>query len=167
MYYGAIKKYDIANGVGVRVSLFVSGCTHRCKGCFNPETWDFEYGNVFDKNASQEVLEALSPDYISGLTVLGGEPLHPANIKSVYRLCMETRLRYPDKSIWIYTGYTYETIKDYFPQILEEIDVLVDGRFIEEQKDITLKFKGSANQRIIDVQASIKSEELVLWEGER
>lgn len=155
MKYGKINKTDIANGPGVRVSLFVSGCRNRCKGCFNPETWSFDYGEPFTMRTIEEILEALSPDYIAGLSILGGDPFEPENSVGVYEICRQAKERYPDKTIWIYTGYLYEDFKDL--PIMEYIDVLVDGPFIEALKDISLKFKGSSNQRIIDVQASRSS----------
>ena len=155
MRYGKINKTDIANGPGVRVSLFVSGCRNRCKGCFNPETWSFDYGESFTMRTIEEILEALSPNYIAGLSILGGDPFESENILGVLELCYEAKRLYPDKTIWIYTGYLYEDFKDL--PIMEYIDVLVDGPFIEALKYISLKFKGSSNQRIIDVQASRSS----------
>lgn len=152
MYYGKINKTDIANGPGVRVSLFVSGCDLRCKGCFNPETWNFKYGRPFCGDMIDEIFEALAPDYISGLTILGGEPLHSENYIEVSYLCYLVKKKYPHKTIWIYTGKIYETISHF--TIFDYVDVLVDGPFIEEEKDITLKFRGSRNQRIIDVRES-------------
>ena len=156
MNYGSIKAYDIANGLGVRVSLFVSGCRHHCKGCFNPETWDFHYGKLFDKAAEKELLDALSPDYISGFSLLGGEPFEPENQAVLAPLLQKIRSRYPKKDIWCYSGYLYD--KDMIPggriytefteDMLSCIDVLVDGEFIEAEKDISLPFRGSRNQRI-------------------
>lgn len=162
MYYGKINKTDIANGTGVRVSLFVSGCRNRCKGCFQPETWNFNYGKPFDIETVTEILEALSPEHISGLTVLGGDPLEPENYTSVLHLCKTVKRFYPNKTIWIYTGYSYEAYA--YSELMEYIDVLVDGKFIEELKDITLKFKGSSNQRIIDIQKTRETGEVVLYE---
>lgn len=161
MKYGAIKKTDIANGEGVRVSLFVSGCNNRCPGCFNPETWSFDYGFEFDRGVMAQLIEDLRPDYISGLSVLGGEPLDPLNAERVCYLCDTVKLIYPAKSIWIYTGYTYEAVKDF--DVMRYIDILVDGRFIEERKDISLQFRGSSNQRIIDVQETRRSGSITLW----
>ena len=155
MRYGKINTLDIANGTGVRVSLFVSGCRNRCKGCFNPETWSFDYGEPFTLWTLEEILDALAPQFIDGLSILGGDPFEPENIEAVTDLCYEAKRFYPNKTIWIYTGYLYEDFKDL--PIMEYIDVLVDGRFIEAQKDISLKFRGSTNQRIIDVQASRSS----------
>ena len=157
MYYGALKKTDIANGPGVRVSLFVSGCTHCCKECFNPETWDFSYGEEFTDRVRAEILKALSPDYIQGLTILGGEPFEPENQRGLLPLYRDVREHRPKKSIWVYTGYTLErdllqesrariNITD---EILSMVDVLVDGEFQIERKNISLKFRGSENQRLI------------------
>lgn len=161
MKYGAIKKTDIANGEGVRVSLFVSGCNNHCPGCFNPETWSFDYGSEFDRDVMAQLVEDLRPDYISGLSVLGGEPLDPRNSDRVCYICDTVKLIYPSKSIWVYTGYTYETVKDL--DVMRFIDILVDGRFIEERKDISLQFRGSSNQRIIDVQETRRSGSITLW----
>ncbi len=163
MNYGAIKKTDIANGPGVRVSLFVSGCTHRCKGCFNQETWDFGYGNPFTGDTRRELLEALSPSYIAGLSVLGGEPFEPQNQRELLPFLQKVRELLPSKSIWVYSGYLFDTELlgesrarcEVTDEILRLIDVIVDGEFIEEQKNITLRFKGSENQRIIDVKRSL------------
>ena len=159
MNYGEIKKYDIANGPGVRVTLFVSGCRHHCKGCFNAETWDFHYGNPYTEKTEKEILDALNHPYIAGLTLLGGEPFEPENQRELVKLLKKVRKMYPKKNIWCYTGYTYdkdllEGGKVYTPfteEMLSYIDTLVDGQFIESQKDITLKFRGSANQRILDL----------------
>ena len=161
MHYGRINKTDIANGVGVRVSLFVSGCRNRCKGCFNPETWDFNYGEKFTRKTVIEIDNALEPDYISGFSILGGDPFEPENITTVTMLCREMKKRYPNKTIWVYTGYLYEDIKDL--DIMNYIDVLVDGRFIEELKDLSLRFRGSRNQRIIDVPTTRKAGKITSW----
>ncbi len=170
MYYGALKKTDIANGPGVRVSLFVSGCTHHCKDCFNPETWNFTYGEEYTDKVMTEILEALEPDYIQGITVLGGEPFEPSNQRELLPLYHAIRSRYPEKTIWVYSGYTLEQdllqesrarieITD---EILALIDVLVDGEFVLEQKNISLKFRGSENQRIINLPESLASGETIL-----
>ena len=158
MNYGEIKKTDIANGPGVRVSLFVSGCTHQCKNCFNEVAWDFGYGRQFTRETADELYETLSPEYISGLTVLGGEPFEPQNQRALLPFIREVRRRFPSKSIWVFSGYLYEELKadsrarcEATDEILSLIDVLVDGEFMEDKKDITLKFRGSANQRIIDM----------------
>lgn len=165
MNYGRINKTDIANGPGVRVSLFVSGCRNRCKGCFNPETWDFNYGEKFTFKTFVEIDNALDPNYIKGLTILGGDPFEPENIEMVTAICKAVRYTNPGKSIWIYTGYTYEYVSLKKPEILDYIDVLVDGPFIESKKDISLKFRGSSNQRIIDVYKTRRSGTIKLWEG--
>ena len=165
MHYGKINTTDIANGPGVRVSLFVSGCRNHCKGCFNQETWDFNYGNVFGHKELDELLESLDKDYISGLTILGGDPFEPENIRAVYIISLAVKATFPDKNVWVYTGYTFEYLKDVYPQyLMQHIDVLVDGRYIEEQRDITLRFRGSKNQRLIDIQASLKEDRVVLIE---
>ena len=159
MNYANIKKYDIADGPGVRVSLFVSGCRHHCKGCFNSEAWDFEYGRPYTAETEAEILEALKPGYIAGLTLLGGEPFEPGNQAELVKLLRKVRETYPEKSIWSYTGYVYD--KDLVPggraytdvtdEMLSYLDVLVDGPFVEELKDITLQFRGSSNQRILEM----------------
>ncbi len=171
MNYGEIKNCDIANGVGVRVSLFVSGCTHHCEGCFNPMTWDFNYGKPFDKEAEDYLIDLLSHEYIRGLTLLGGEPMEPENQKELLPLLRRVRAELPKKDIWCYTGYTYERdiLNDMCekyaetPEILKYIDVLVDGEFILARKNISLRFRGSDNQRIIDVKKSLETGETVLW----
>lgn len=163
MNYGRIKKTDIANGPGVRVSLFVSGCRNRCKGCFQPETWDFNYGEEFTLKTFVEIDNALDPDYIDGLTILGGDPFEPENIEYVTAICESIKTTQPDKSIWIYTGYLYEDLRGL--EIMRYIDVLVDGPFIESKKDISLQFRGSSNQRIIDVRATRRSGTITLWKG--
>ncbi len=160
MNYAAIKKTDVANGPGIRVSLFVSGCTHACKGCFNREAWDFKYGQEFTEETEKEILKALAPDYIRGLSVLGGEPMEPQNRVTVLELLRKVKAAYPTKDIWCYTGYDYE--KDLLQWEREEqtavvtellglIDVLVDGEFVEEKKNLRLAFRGSENQRLIDM----------------
>ena len=159
MNYGEIKKYDIEDGPGVRVTLFVSGCRHHCKGCFNAETWDFHYGNPYTEKTEKEILDALNHPYIAGLTLLGGEPFEPENQEELVRLLKEIKENYPKKNIWCYTGYTYDkdlleggkVYTQFTEEMLSYIDTLVDGQFIESQKDITLKFRGSANQRILDL----------------
>ena len=172
MYYGAIKKTDIANGTGVRVTLFVSGCTHHCRGCFQPESWDFQYGSPYTKETEQEILNALDHDYIKGLTLLGGEPFEPENQKVLVRLLKNVRARFPQKDIWCYTGYTYETdlIEDsrarceVTDDMLSLIDVLVDGEFREAEKDISLRFRGSKNQRLIDLPKTKRQKNIILLE---
>lgn len=170
MNYGNIKYYDIANGEGVRTSLFVSGCTHHCKNCFNPETWDFRYGKPFTKQVEDEIIKSLKPDYINGLTLLGGEPMEKANQMALLPFLKRVRESCPQKTIWCYSGYLFDSELlnesrarcEVTDQMLSLIDILVDGEFKEEQKDITLRFKGSANQRIIDVQKSLKEGKVVL-----
>ena len=157
MNYGTIKSYDIANGPGVRVSLFVSGCRHHCKGCFNAVAWDFQYGEPFTKQTEQELLDALKPSHIQGFSLLGGEPFEPENQRVLAGLLRKIRETYPEKDIWCYTGYLYDVdlipggkvFTDVTEEMLSCIDVLVDGEFIEAQKDISLQFRGSKNQRII------------------
>lgn len=171
MNYSEIKSCDIANGPGVRVTLFVSGCTHHCEGCFNEMTWDFDYGNPFDGQVQERILSELAPDYIAGLTLLGGEPLEYVNWMGLLPFLKKVRTRYPSKDIWCYTGYRFEEdVLDRFCKQWEEmrdflscIDVLVDGEFIMEQKDISLQFRGSGNQRIILVQESVREGKTVLW----
>lgn len=167
MYYSSIRKYDIANGPGVRVSLFVSGCDHHCKGCFQPETWNPKYGKLFDKKAKEEILDYLSEPQVDGITLLGGDPLYKDNLFEVFLLLDEIRERFGDsKTIWLYTGYRYEEIINKFImaqdenyntyiKIMKLIDILVDGRFEEDKKDLRLQFRGSSNQRLIDVKKSI------------
>ncbi len=172
MNYAKIKKHDIANGPGVRVSLYVSGCTHRCRGCFNPETWDFSYGRPFDEAAEAEALEALRPSYIRGLTLLGGEPFEPQNRPELIRFVRKVREKLPEKTVWCYTGYDYERDllagrvgdPESTEALLSLVDVLVDGEFREEQKVIDLRFRGSLNQRIIDVRRSAAEGKPVLWQ---
>lgn len=174
MKYSEIKNCDIANGPGVRVTLFVSGCTHRCEGCFNEVTWDFDYGKPFDESVQERILADLAPDYIAGLTLLGGEPLEYVNMQALLPFVQTVKEQYSEKNIWCYTGYRFE--EDILGKFCEKwngmrefldcIDVLVDGEFILEQKDISLQFRGSANQRIILVQESLRSGRTVLWMGE-
>ena len=174
MYYGALKKTDIANGPGVRVSLFVSGCRHHCKDCFNPETWDFTYGKEYTDAVAAEILQALEPGYIKGITVLGGEPFEPENQRELLPLYRAIRERYPHKSIWVYSGYTLDEQLwkeghariDITDEILSLIDVLVDGRFVAEKKNISLKFRGSENQRIISMKESLAAGRIILLPDE-
>lgn len=161
MNYGNIKKRDIANGTGVRVTLFVSGCTHRCKGCFQPETWDFAYGQPFTRDTEDELLEALAPSFINGLTLLGGEPFESDNQQALLPFLRRVRAAYPDKTIWAFSGYTWEELTGgsrarcaCTDELLSLVDVLVDGEFVEALKDISLHFRGSSNQRVIDVPAT-------------
>ena len=170
MNYATIKPRDIANGPGVRVSLFVSGCRHKCRNCFNKEAWDFSYGKPFDADTLEEILKALEPDYVSGFSLLGGEPFEPENTFELALLLKKIKSQFPQKSIWCYTGFVFDTelLKQNNPnsrKMLENIDVLVDGRFVDELKSPALIFRGSSNQRIIDVKASLNSGETVLLEG--
>ena len=178
MNYAAIKKVDIANGPGVRVTLFVSGCTHHCKECFQPETWDFQYGQLFDETVEDQLLKALAPDYIRGLTLLGGEPFEPANQRRLVSFLRKVRLQYPDKDIWCFSGYVWEELTgqetgtgrarcEVTDEMLSLIDVLVDGEFELENKDITLQFRGSSNQRLIRVAESRKQDKIIWWTSDR
>ncbi len=170
MYYGEIKNCDIANGEGVRISLFVSGCTNHCKNCFQPQTWDFCYGSPFDDKAEKAVLALLAPDYISGLTVLGGEPFEPENQRALLPFIKKVKMAYPKKNIWAYSGFTYEELLapgshpncEATEELLSLMDVLVDGRFVDELKDISLRFRGSRNQRVIDINETRKKGVLTL-----
>lgn len=170
MNYANIKFNDIANGEGIRVSLFVSGCTHHCKNCFNPETWDFNYGKSFTQEVQNQIIEELSKSHYNGLTLLGGEPMEPANQKGLLEFVKKVKLTYPNKTIWCYSGYLFDTellapSRAHCPwtrELLSYIDILVDGEFKQELKDITLRFKGSSNQRIIDVQKSLFENKVIL-----
>lgn len=162
MNYQKITKYDIANGEGVRVVLWVSGCNHHCEGCQNPETWDPTSGQPFTKETMDELLEALEPDYIAGLTLSGGDPLFPKNRETVYKILQTVKRMYPQKTIWLYTGYKWEDIR-HNPWITDYTDVIVDGKFIMDQKDITLPWCGSTNQRVIDVERSVLQRKVVLY----
>lgn len=162
MNYCGLKKIDIADGPGVRVSLFVSGCRNRCPGCFQPETWDFDYGEPFTKKTEDEILDALRPEWIQGFSILGGDPMEPENVAVLVPLLTRLRKELPEKDVWLYTGYTYENIAD--TEIFNFVDVLVDGRFIESQRNPSLAFRGSSNQRIIDIPASRREGRAVLWE---
>lgn len=171
MNFANIKKHDIANGVGVRVSLFVSGCTHRCKGCFNAEAWDFAYGRPYTEETEEEILSALDKSYIAGLSLLGGEPFEPCNQRALLPLLRKFRRRFPQKDVWCYSGYTLD--KDLTgggrahceatEEMLSLIDILVDGEFVEEKKDLKLRFRGSSNQRIIDVKRTLAEGQVRLW----
>lgn len=161
MKYANIKYYDIANGLGVRTSLFVSGCTHRCKGCFNEEAWDFNYGEDFTEEVMETILDSCKPGYIAGLSLLGGEPLEPSNQRALLKLLRQFKERYPAKNIWCYSGYTYERdIRnpegrahcEVTDELLSYIDILVDGEFDQDLYDISLKFRGSRNQRVLQIQ---------------
>ncbi len=172
MNYATIKDCDIANGPGVRVSLFVSGCTHHCKGCFNEVAWDFNYGTPFTEETVKYILELMKPSYIEGLTLLGGEPFEAENQLPVVELLRRVKREYPEKSIWAFTGYLLDRDIlsgrlgpwDITREYLGYLDVLVDGRFVQEKKDLTLRFRGSSNQRLIDVKATLASGQIVLWQ---
>lgn len=173
MNYATIKRHDVANGPGVRVSLFVSGCTRRCPNCFNPEAWDFAYGDPCDQAVIDSILESLSPSYIRGLSLLGGEPMEPENQSGVLEVVRQVRARFPEKEIWCYSGYLYEQLLsgsvgdgDVVRRLLVQLDVLVDGPFVEEQKNLNLRFRGSSNQRLIDVPKSLAGGSVVLWDDE-
>lgn len=173
MNYATIKWTDIANGEGVRISLFVSGCTHHCKNCFNSVAWDFSYGELFDENVQEQIIEGLKSDYVAGLSLLGGEPLEPQNQEALYPFIKRVREKFPNKTIWCYTGFvldertgsltnaTKNTL--YTQRLISLFDVLVDGPFVEELKDIRLKFRGSSNQRVIDVKKTLASNQVVLY----
>ena len=170
MNYSKINKNDIANGIGIRVTLFVSGCTHCCKGCFNPDTWDFKFGELFTEDTEKELLEALKPSYINGLTLLGGEPMEPLNQRALLPFLKRLKEELPQKTVWCFSGYTFEELTgdsrarcEITDEVLSRIDVLVDGEFKEELKDISLRFKGSSNQRIIDVCKTFENNKIVLW----
>ena len=169
MNYAEIKNCDIANGEGIRVSLFVSGCTHHCKNCFNSEAWDFEYGQPFTEEIEDKILEYLSPDYVDGLSLLGGEPFEPQNQQALLPFLKKVKEKYPNKNIWCYSGYLLdeELLKEsrarceYTDEMLSVIDVLVDGEFVQDLYDISLAYKGSSNQRIIDVKSSLEQNKIV------
>ena len=172
MHYGTIKNCDIANGVGVRVTLFVSGCRNHCKNCFQPQTWNFYYGQKFTKETEDYILNLLKPDYIKGLTLLGGEPFEVENQRDLLPFVKRVKEIYPNKNIWCFSGFTLDEMLsgkarcccEVTNELLSYIDILVDGRFIEEQKDISLKFRGSRNQRVIELKPTLKTGEIVLWQ---
>lgn len=172
MHYGEIKNCDIANGEGVRVTLFVSGCRNGCKHCFQPQTWDFSYGKPFTDETEEQIFALLAPDHINGLTLLGGEPFEPENQRVLLPFVRRVREKFPGKTIWSFTGFTWEELHggearcccEATEELVGLLDVLVDGRFVEELKDISLRFRGSANQRLIDVKATRAAGEIVLWD---
>lgn len=172
MNYATIKNNDIANGLGIRVSLFVSGCTHHCKGCFNSVAWSFDYGNPFTEETQNQILSLLDKPHIKGLTLLGGEPMEPQNQVEVIKLLRQVKQKFPQKDIWCYSGYTLEELRDtnnrsrtpVTDEILSLVDVLVDGKFVEEKKNLKLKFRGSENQRIIDVKKTKIENRIVLFD---
>lgn len=176
MYYSVIKNCDIANGPGVRVVLFVSGCRHHCPGCFQPQTWDFSYGQPFTQDTVDELLRLLQPDYIAGLTLLGGEPMEPENQRELLPFVRNFKALYPKKTVWCYSGYTWEQLTGAVPcharcevtdELLGLLDVLVDGRFVQAEHDISLRFRGSRNQRLLDVPKSLAAGEPVWWQDEQ
>lgn len=170
MHYSTIKDCDIANGIGVRITLFVSGCTNHCKNCFQPQTWDFDFGEPFTEETEEKLLQMLKPDYINGLTLLGGEPMEPQNQRALVPFLKRVRETYPNKNIWCFTGFTYEVLKtdgshprcEVTDEMLSLIDVLVDGRYVDELKDLTLQFRGSSNQRLIDMVKTRENGEVTL-----
>lgn len=171
MNYGAIKKCDIANGVGVRTVLFVSGCTHHCKGCFQPETWNFDYGEKYTKETEDEIIESLRPNYVDGITLLGGEPFEPENQRELVKLLRRIKKELPQKTVWSFSGYTYEELTgdsravcEVTNEMLSMLDVLVDGEFVEAKRNISLRFRGSENQRLIDMNKTRKEGKIVLWD---
>ena len=173
MNFGQIYYADVANGPGCRTSFFVSGCRHHCKGCFNPETWNFDYGHLYTDEVENELVESIKESYIDGISILGGEPMEPENQPYIRKLVQRVRKEVPESKTWVYSGYTWEELTDENNKschtadtmdILRNIDVLVDGEFHEDEKDITLLFRGSANQRLIDVQATLEQHEIVLME---
>ena len=169
MNYADLRPIDVANGPGIRVSLFVSGCTHHCRECFNPETWDFGYGAPFTAAEEEAIVKHLAPAHIRGLSVLGGEPFEPENQAAVLALVRRVREAYPQKDVWCYSGYLFEALRDgkvgsHSRELLEQLDVLVDGPFVIEQKNLSLRFRGSSNQRLVDVPASLQAGEVVLWD---
>lgn len=175
MNYADIKQYDVANGLGIRVSLFVSGCTHHCKNCFNKETWDFQYGNPFTEDEIQKILDYLKPSYVSGLSLLGGEPFEPENQEGLLPLVRKVKEVYPEKDIWCYTGYLLDEdicgkMLDHVPEtreLLSYIDILIDGPFVEERKNLKIRFRGSDNQRIIDVKKTREAGKIILWDEDK
>ena len=172
MNYADLRPIDVANGPGIRVSLFVSGCTHHCTECFNPETWDFGYGAPFTDVEVQAVLKHLAPSHIRGLSLLGGEPFEPENQETVLALVRRVRAEYPDKDVWCYSGYLFEALRDgkvgsHSRELLEQLDVLVDSPFVIEKKDLSLRFRGSSNQRVLDVPASLTAGSAVWCEKYR
>ena len=175
MNYAKIKKCDIANGEGVRVTLFVSGCRNKCKGCFQPETWDFNFGNEFTSDVEREIFSYLENPSVRGLTILGGEPMEPENQIAILPFLTEVKVRFPEKTIWLYTGNLYEELKglygehrcciDVTEEILSLVDILIDGRYIEEEKSLGLRFRGSKNQRIIDMNETKRLGKIAIWSG--
>ena len=163
MRYNCIRKMDVSNGPGVRVAVFMQGCAFHCKNCFNSETWDFEKGKEFTDEVIEHVLELCAKDYIVGLSILGGEPMHPRNIEGTTKLAKAFKEKYPDKSLWVWSGFLFDRdLKD--KDVLKYVDVLVDGQYVDELHDFRLKWRGSSNQRVIDVQKSLSKNDIVLYE---
>ena len=175
MYYCNLKKNDIANGEGIRTTLFVSGCRNKCKDCFQPETWSFTYGKPFDEACAEEVLKTFESAFVNGLTLLGGEPMEPENQRDLLPFLREFKRRFPNKTLWLYTGNLYEELTagegnhyksiEVTDELLSYVDILVDGRFETEKKSLGLRFRGSSNQRIIDMNKTRENGEIVIWEG--
>lgn len=164
MYYGNIKPFSVENGPGIRVSLFVSGCTHKCQDCFSPDTWNFQYGNPFTEETEKEILEMLSPDYVAGITLLGGDPTEPVNQRALMPLLRQIKGQFPGKDVWVYSGYVYEdfleggrAVCEVTKEFLSLCDVLVDGPFEKEKKNLMLSYRGSENQRIIDLKRTLET----------
>lgn len=172
--YATIKYCDISNGPGVRTSLYVSGCTHHCKHCFNPMTWDFGYGKLFNETIEEQIMESLKPEYISGFSLLGGEPMEIVNQRVLFPFVKKVKERFPNKTIWCYSGYTYEELMDsqngrchceVTEELLRCVDVLVDGEFVQDLYDISLQFRGSSNQRLIDLERTRQAGKIICWEA--
>lgn len=164
MKYAQIRKMDVTNGNGIGVALFTQGCPYHCKNCFNPETWDFNKGTDWTKETENKIIELLKPEYITRLTILGGEPLIERNIEPLTALLKRVKGIYPDKQVWLYTGGDFEVLEGLYEEIFQYIDILIDGRYIDNLRDYKLKWRGSSNQRIIDVQKSLKKKETILYE---
>lgn len=166
MRYNKIRKMDVSNGPGVRVSIFMQGCAFHCKNCFNPETWDFKAGNEFTGDTIEKVLSLTDKEYVAGLSILGGEPMHPKNIEGTTMLAKRFKERFPNKTLWVWTGFLFDRdLKD--KEVLKYVDVLVDGQYVDELHDFTLKWRGSSNQRVIDIKQSLKKNKLVLLEEDK
>ena len=175
MYYGNVKKFDVANGEGIRTTLFVSGCTNRCKNCFQPETWAFDYGAPMTREVWEDILSTLDNPSVRGVTILGGEPMEPSNQRALLPLLREMKEKYPDKNLWLFTGNLYEELTgmlgehpkclDITAELLSLVDILVDGRFEEDKKQLGLRFRGSSNQRIIDMNKTREQGRIVIWDG--
>ena len=164
MKYAQIREMDVTNGNGIGVALFTQGCPYHCKNCFNPETWDFDKGTDWTKETENKIIESLKPEYITRLTILGGEPLIERNIEPLTALLKRVKSVYPDKQVWLYTGGDFEALEGLYEEIFQYIDVLIDGRYIDDLRDYKLKWRGSSNQRVIDVQKSLKEGEIILYE---